>query len=134
MAPDLGPLCSIGGYSFCEAAHVAERHRRAGRRSFLAIRFGPAPLVQGIFGSHAHVYVRIALHFPCNPRHNRPKHVVILEIAWQATLAVHCHFQRNGDDLPGAQAGASLRDLALAKRQHLLSAVNQRVLRRNHHL
>ena len=28
MAPDLGPLCSIGGYSFCEAAHVAERHRR----------------------------------------------------------------------------------------------------------
>jgi hypothetical protein len=22
MAPDLGPLCSIGGYSFCEAAHV----------------------------------------------------------------------------------------------------------------
>jgi hypothetical protein len=25
MAPDLGPLCSIGGYSFCEAAQVAER-------------------------------------------------------------------------------------------------------------
>src|SRR4249920_2528069 len=44
MAPDLGPLCSIGGYSFCEAAHVAERHRRACRD------FVVPPLLPGWLG------------------------------------------------------------------------------------